>query len=316
MPLYNGESYVKYAINSVLRQKFSNFEILLSDDGSNDSTLSIISSFNDPRIRILKFDTHRGLFGNLNKLIHESKTGLIHILCQDDVMEENCLEAEYEFLSLHTKIGIAFCKHKIINEFNEILITSVFQDLPEVMEPELSIQHFFYHGCIPGNLSTVIVKKECIIKAGFFDESFKLSGDYDLWSRITKDVPMGVIHKQLIRLRNHPKKLSYSDDAGEIFIEENTKIRKSLIKYLPKDRLKSALIFEKRRHKVLDFHYGIKCMLKFQLKKALRVFHTFKFLEICYSFFWWLITANNLLYRPQARWKLPDNDYRINQMAS
>ena len=61
MPVYNGEEYLREAIESILGQTFSNFEFLIVDDGSKDKSVSVISSYKDPRIKIIKNKTNLGL---------------------------------------------------------------------------------------------------------------------------------------------------------------------------------------------------------------------------------------------------------------
>ena len=69
IPIYNAERFLESAIKSVLNQSFKEFELILSDDGSTDSSLEIASSFNDSRIRILNDDQNRGIAFRLNEKI-------------------------------------------------------------------------------------------------------------------------------------------------------------------------------------------------------------------------------------------------------
>lgn len=307
MPVYGGKRYLREAVESVLRQNLEDFEFILNDDGSTDGSVEIIQSYSDSRLRLLPKGPHLGLFGNLNRLLREACAPLIHIFCQDDVMEADCLSEEVRFFWEHPEIGMSYAKSHTINPNGTITVYTGRKDLPDVMFPELSLQHFYYHGCIPGNLSTVCIRKSSLATGVQFDESLKVSGDYDLWSRICRERPLGIIHQPLVRLRHHPWRLSAQPESGVVFIEENSHIRKRLFAYLPEDRQASAKRYETRRHHVLELHHGFRCLLKGRPKAALRIFRTFGGLGFFTALGYWLLTLNNRLYRPQAKWVLPSN---------
>lgn len=305
LPTFNGATYLRQAIDSVLNQTFTDFELIIRDDGSTDESLSLIESYHDSRVRILKSKERLGLFGNLNALIEEAQSALIHIFCQDDILEKNCLEKEEAFFKKHPEIGFSFCKSQTIDSEGTLHIQSIIQDLPEVMQPELSLQHFFYHGCIPGNLSTVCLRKASFESWGPFNSQLKVSGDYDLWATLCTRLPMGVIHESLVRLRNHEKRLSNQSASTLLFIKENRAIRKRLLPLLPEFRQKDAARFETKRHGVLEFHQGFNALRMGNWRMAQRIFSLFNLKELIQSGFFWVITGNNHFYRPQAKWVLP-----------
>jgi glycosyltransferase involved in cell wall biosynthesis len=305
VPVYNGANYLSQAIESVLNQTFTDFELLIRDDGSTDKSLEIIKHYQDARIRILQSDERLGLFENLNVLCKAALSPLIHIFCQDDILEKQCLEREWEFFKAHPEIGMSFSKSQAIDEKGSLHAKPIKEDLPEVMTPELSLQHFFYHGCIPGNLSTVCIRKKAFEDLGPFNSQLKVSGDYDLWSRISAQLPLGVIHQSLVQLRHHEDRLSHQTESTIQFIKENRAIRKKLIPLLPSFRQKDATRFEKKRHGVLDFHQGFNAIRSGNWRLAKRIFSTFGGSELVESGLYWLFTGNNHFYRPQAKWVLP-----------
>ena len=84
MPSYNHAKYIKKAVDSVLAQDFDDFELLISDDASPDSSWQVISSFNDPRIRSFRQKQNLGPVGNLVFLIKEARGNYIALLNSDD----------------------------------------------------------------------------------------------------------------------------------------------------------------------------------------------------------------------------------------
>lgn len=93
MPLFNGEKYLKEAIDSLLAQTYENFEIIISDDGSTDSTIKIIKSYDDDRIRVLDQKKRFGMVGNYENLVKNVKKGEYFFFAdQDDIWLPNFIE--------------------------------------------------------------------------------------------------------------------------------------------------------------------------------------------------------------------------------
>ncbi len=106
MPTYNVAPYVKEAIGSVLRQTFSDFELLVVDDASTDDTLAHVRAIEDPRIRIAAFDNNVGLAENLNRGLALITTEYVARMDGDDIAEPIWLEREVNILDNHPDIGI------------------------------------------------------------------------------------------------------------------------------------------------------------------------------------------------------------------
>ncbi|SUC11881.1 glycosyl transferase family protein [Proteus mirabilis] len=98
MPCFNSEKYISEAIESVLKQTYSNFELIIIDDNSTDSTLKIINSFRDNRITIISFDENQGAGVARNKGIEVANGRFIAFLDSDDLWSKNKLEAQIKFM--------------------------------------------------------------------------------------------------------------------------------------------------------------------------------------------------------------------------
>ena len=109
IPTYNGEKFIARTIQSVLDQTFSNFEIIVSDDGSNDKTLEIVRSFNDPRIVRVDSLSKVGAEANWNNSVANARADLVKLVCQDDLLYAQCLQTEFEAMSLSANLDAAFC---------------------------------------------------------------------------------------------------------------------------------------------------------------------------------------------------------------
>ena len=106
MPTYNVAPWVEDAIESVLKQTFNDFELLVVDDASSDDTLARVKNINDPRIRIASFPNNVGLAENLNRGMALINTELVARMDGDDIAEPYWLEHEVAFLDSHPDIGI------------------------------------------------------------------------------------------------------------------------------------------------------------------------------------------------------------------
>jgi len=109
IPTYNGEKFIARTIQSVLDQTFSNFEIIVSDDGSTDKTLEIVRSINDPRIVRIDSLSKVGAEANWNNSVANARADLVKLVCQDDLLYTHCLQTEFEAMSLSANLDAAFC---------------------------------------------------------------------------------------------------------------------------------------------------------------------------------------------------------------
>lgn len=308
LPVYRGMPYLAEAVDSVLGQSMQDFELLIGDDGSDDGTREFLASLSDPRVRVVPPGDSRGLFPNLNRLLPLARGALIRLFCQDDVLADNALEQEARFFQRYPEIGMAFCKYQEILPDGRRQTRLPHRDLPNVLEPPLATQHFFYHGCIPGNLSTVTVRREEFEQGGGFDVSYRVSGDYERWSRLGVRRAVGVIHQPLVWLRTHPKRLSSAEGSQVAFVRENARIRSQLLPRLPAELQDFAQSYAIRRTRVLDWHSALRYLLRGKGGAAARVWRTFSFGQWLSAGMWWFLTLNNRLIRPQARWVVP-SDY-------
>ncbi len=116
MPVYNGAKYLKEAIESVLNQSFKDFELILINDGSTDSSESIIKSFDEPRIVYLNNGGNLGLSKSFNKGIIAAKGTYIARMDADDVSLPNRFEIQLDYLDTHPNIGVIGTNIILINE--------------------------------------------------------------------------------------------------------------------------------------------------------------------------------------------------------
>src|SRR5262249_52182437 len=111
LSVHNGVPYLSECIASVLQQDFSDFELIIGDDGSTDASLAVGNRFQDPRIRLISYPRQQGLFPNLNRLLETVRSPAVQFLCHDDLLEPHCLGVVSSFFAEHASVGWAFCKY-------------------------------------------------------------------------------------------------------------------------------------------------------------------------------------------------------------
>lgn len=108
MPVYNGSEYVEEAINSILRQRYKNFEIIICDDCSTDDTINTIKTIKDNRIKVFSNDVNLGYPKNLEKCrqMMSEDTTIIYLMGQDDVLAIDALLKTYNVFKTNPEVGV------------------------------------------------------------------------------------------------------------------------------------------------------------------------------------------------------------------
>jgi glycosyltransferase involved in cell wall biosynthesis len=309
VPVYNGAAYLQLCLESLRDQTLTNFEVYVRDDGSRDGSPAIIDRFAaDPRFHVLPSTGNLGLFPNVNRLIRASQAPLLRVLCQDDLLEPHCLEEEVAFFAQHPEVGMAYGKVRPIDADGQIIGDWPVEDQPEVMPPWMSMQLFFYHGCIVGNLSNACVRRAVLERLGPFDEGFPIAGDYELWVRICRRYPCGIVRRPILRVRSHKGQLSRSLSAGLASIAESRRVRATILPALPPAMRGYARRYEHLRHDVLDVHFGLRRLAAGDLRTALALARTLGPRHTLLGALCWLLTLDNRLFRPQPRFHPPVED--------
>ena len=101
IPTFNGASTIHETVSSVIAQTFTDFELVICDDASSDSTIEILSQFSDPRLKVHRFEKAPSAADNWNRAMHLCVGQYIKIMGQDDLLYANCLEIEMLAMKVH-----------------------------------------------------------------------------------------------------------------------------------------------------------------------------------------------------------------------
>ncbi|WP_342646842.1 glycosyltransferase family 2 protein [Mucilaginibacter sp. CSA2-8R] len=116
MPAYNCERYIGGAIESILKQEFTNFEFIVINDGSSDNTASIIKSYTDPRIRYSENPGNMGIVGTLNRGISMATAPYIARMDADDVSYPERFTLQYQFMESHPEVAVCGAFLKVMDK--------------------------------------------------------------------------------------------------------------------------------------------------------------------------------------------------------
>ena len=202
MSVYNGENHLEEAIESILKQTFTNFEFIIIDDGSEDTSLKIINNYKDKRISLLKNKQNIGLSASLNNGIKLSKGKYIARMDADDISLPERLEKQYNFMERNTAIGIVGAGYHIINELGEHMGTYIYPDNPVAIQWKLLAGPVFPH-------PTVMMRKKILIENNLsYNEEYFVTQDYDLWCKMIQFTKGSNFPEVLIHYRHHEESKS------------------------------------------------------------------------------------------------------------
>ena len=187
IPVYNGEDYLKEAIDSVLSQEFTDFELIIVDNQSTDSTIKIIESYKDKRIKLFRNDTNIGMIPNWNRALELAGGEYIKILPADDLLMPGCLKLQAEVLENDTnkEISLVSGRRNIINDQGKILFNRGYSRTRLRVNGYSAINRVIRSGGNTlGEGGAVMFRREILQKTGNISDSIFYVLDLDLWFRI------------------------------------------------------------------------------------------------------------------------------------
>ena len=213
MPVYNGEKYLRDAIESILKQDFIDFEFLIFNDGSTDDSEKIIRSYSDSRIRLINNEKNIGLVNTLNKGLESALGEYIVRMDCDDVSLKNRLTVQVEFMDKNTNIGASGSYYyRLLNGKKAIMDFPLNQD---------ELKCFMLFIC-PIAHPTAIIRRCIVIKEKLrYRSEYIHAEDYDFWSQLSEFSQLANVSEVLLNYRIHENQIT-----GNVLFE--TEKRKSL----------------------------------------------------------------------------------------
>lgn len=264
MPVFNGQQYLREAINSVLDQTFRDFEFLIIDDGSSDDSVNIISIYEDPRIRLIQNEINQGVAYIRNIGLKEAKGKYLVWMDCDDLIDPYKFQKQLLFLEKNPEIGICGTWLERFNDGKPKLSTTF-------TNPELIKAALFFKPAVL-NATTMLrmsmIKKEDL----FFDTRLSVAEDYDFFLRAS-------FH---FNIENLPEKLYYYRASESSIMKKFEKKEDKMIEFY-------SIIYEKAFN-ILDIKPSFD---KFTLHRRIGSTYLFdSFVEFQHAFSWLVFLKN------------------------
>ncbi len=203
MSVFNGERYLRQAVESILDQTFTDFEFIIIDDGSLDSTWDILQLYDvtDPRICLFRNETNIGLTQSLNLGISYARGNFIARQDADDWSNNRRLAEQIRYLEANPDLGLLGTAYNVVNSLRNF-ISEVFPPAEDkVIRQVMWESNPFCHG-------SIMVRAKFLRAVGGYRKEFLFSQDYDLWLRLVELTRMANLQEPLYNYSISPKAIS------------------------------------------------------------------------------------------------------------
>jgi glycosyltransferase involved in cell wall biosynthesis len=199
IPVYNREKYLGIAVDSVLRQTYQDWELIISDDGSIDGTLDLAHNFAlyDSRIKVLTAE-HKGAVHALIAGFDAARGEYIGQLDSDDLLEPQAIELTVKALDEYPEWGMVYTNYRDIDEQGQLTRVGWRCSIPYSKEGLLTKFMTFHFR---------LIRKSVYQQVGGFDPNFDIIEDYELCMRLSEMTEIGKIDEFLYQYRHHPDAL-------------------------------------------------------------------------------------------------------------
>lgn len=210
MSARDAEAFVGEAVESILAQTLSDFELVVVDDASTDRTREVIEAFGDERVRVLANDASSGLSASLNTALDEARGEYIARLDADDIAVPERLAAQVAHLDERPGISIVGSAATMIDSAGRAVGLLDVPSGPLAVRWELLLGSPFVH-------PSVLWRREAFERVGLrYDESLRVAQDYDLWARALAHLDGDNLDRPLVLYRRHEAQATSTRRAEQL----------------------------------------------------------------------------------------------------
>lgn len=235
LPVFNAEAYLAASIQSILKQSFKNFELIIVNDGSTDRSEEIIRSFTDERI---KYITHsnRGLAASLNKAIGMARAEIIARQDNDDISYPDRLQKQWYYLQNNTEVALLGAWARVVDQNGNP--NGTFHRHPT---SNLELNYFLLFDN-PFVHSSVMFRKSIWTQSGGYQVDPNVFEDYQLWSKMSRVIQIANLPEVLLDYREVQTGMSKSSQDYDQKVEKQSFVNlQDLCDTIASEKLKSFL---------------------------------------------------------------------------
>ena len=211
MPVFNGERYLREAVDSILNQTFRDFEFVIIDDGSTDNTATILASYADPRLRIIRNESNVGITASLNLGLELAGGEYIARMDHDDISEPQRLEKQVAYMDENPNVVASGTWARDIDAEG--------REIGQRCVPAGERLRYEYWRPSPIVHPSAILRTSQLGNARY-DPGFDPAADYEFWLRLKGDHDLGNIPEFLLRYRVHSESMTSRQRPGQIDLSQ------------------------------------------------------------------------------------------------
>lgn len=219
MSVYNMAAYIEEAICSILTQTYSDFELLIIDDGSTDGTLDIIRKFDDTRIKVIAHSVNLGLITSLNQGIECCTGEYIARMDGDDIALRHRFERQVEFMDTHPDYGV--CGSQVYMLGLDRVTTK------PINHEEIRCWQLFHCTIVH---PTVMIRRSVLMNHGIRYQDYPHAEDYEIWNRLAAVTHLFNLPEVLLMYRQHPDQIS--NIHPQVQLVQSERIRRDQLRLL------------------------------------------------------------------------------------
>jgi glycosyltransferase involved in cell wall biosynthesis len=229
IPTFNHAHFLKDAVESVLAQTFADFELVIVDNCSTDSTRELVSKYveADSRVTYICNDINVGPQENLNRCLRYSTGKYVKILCADDLLEPTCLEESLRVLEEGENVVLAASARQIVDEQLHLIRVAGYSVKNVHVAGRDMIGYSLFNGNYIGEPSAVIFRRDGAERG--FDTSYRLLIDLEMWLHLLEKGNMAYIGTPLCRFRFYGAQETNKVISSLDFIDEEVRLYKKYI---------------------------------------------------------------------------------------
>lgn len=204
VPVWNGERYLRESLKSILEQTYAPIELIVMDDASTDGTQEILESYGTA-LRYCRQASTRGIYGNANDGIAMARGEFIAIYHADDIYDREIVEREAAFLQRHPEAGAVFSSMAMIDRSGT---EAARLTLPPAIRGNRPVPYDIVLNTMLLYRNQFLMCPSAMVRASVYrdvgvyrDEQFRNTSDVDMWLRIARAYPIGVLEEHLLRYR-------------------------------------------------------------------------------------------------------------------
>jgi glycosyltransferase involved in cell wall biosynthesis len=203
IPAYNASKTIQETIESVLKQTFTDFELIVINDGSQDATLDVVDRIRDHRLKVFSY-ANAGVSASRNRGLAKAVGEFISFLDADDLWTPDKLEAQWQALQANPQAAVAYSWTDYIDEFGQLLHPGNYPKVIGDVYSELLLHNFLENGSNP------LIQREALNKVGGFDESLFGPEEWELFIRLAARYPFVVVPRSQILYRLSTTSISFN----------------------------------------------------------------------------------------------------------